>query len=102
MAKGGKRPGAGKKPGSKHSRTIEWEEFGRTIIGEGLGKALAELNKLKGERYLYHYEKFLSYFQPRATQTIAITNDPLRAFLEMTPEQRGKRILELQKQLDDE
>ncbi|HRJ28567.1 MAG TPA: hypothetical protein PLV21_07425 [Cyclobacteriaceae bacterium] len=63
--RGGKRPGAGKKKGSKHARTLLWEQFGRVVLSEGIAKALEELNKLKGEKYLYHFEKFLQYFKPR-------------------------------------
>lgn len=102
MNRGGKRPGAGKKKGSKHQKTIEWESFGQTVLSSGLTKALFELNKLKGEKYLYHYEKFLSYFQPRATQNISISSNPIKMFLEMSPKERGQHISKLNKEINHE
>lgn len=72
MKRGGKRPGSGKKKGSRHVRTLEWESFGKIILSEGLGKAITELRKLRGEKYLYHYEKFICYFKPKPKQHLGL------------------------------
>jgi hypothetical protein len=90
--RGGKRPGAGKKKGSKHARTILWEQFGKVVLTEGISKALEELNKLKGEKYLYHFEKFLQYFKPRNIDIGLTIDEP-----ELTEKELDNKIKSLLK-----
>lgn len=72
MPRGGRRKGAGKKPGTKHKKSLEWESFGRILLSEGVAKAKDELMKLNGDKYLHHFERFVSYFQVKQPQTFGV------------------------------
>lgn len=86
MPRGGKRKGAGMKPGTKHKRTLEWESFGRILLSEGVAKARTELMKLKGEKFLYHFEKFVSYFQVKKPVSfdLTVSSPDVRDLLKMS------------------
>ena len=72
MAKGGKREGAGNKPGNKHKKTLEWEALGDMLLGSGATNALNIMNdmaKSDPEKFLRQYSLLLEYFKPKLARS---------------------------------
>jgi hypothetical protein len=95
---GGVRKNAGKPRGTKHKKTLQWEEFGKQLLDNGLPRAMRILNRTSNERFMSYFLKLLEYFKPRA-QRIELTNEnPISIFLNMTAAQRSEYIKNLKSQ----
>lgn len=66
---GGKRKNAGKKKGSKNLKTIEWEQFGRTVIDGNLQQVQDYMNSLDGKNNFEAWLKLIEYFKPKLTRS---------------------------------
>lgn len=89
-----------KRKGSVNKRIREWNQFGQVILSEGLDRALIELKKLKGEKYLQAYERFLHYFKPRMTSSQMEVQLNTEGFIielqSMSKKDKALKIYELQ------
>lgn len=59
----------GKPSGSKHQKTIEWEELGRTLLTKHSERANQILASCDDDKFLDHYGKLLEYFKPKLQRT---------------------------------
>lgn len=68
--KGGKRNGAGRKIGSVGQRTIEWDNFGKKLLGEdNLERALEIMRKSKDDDFIRYFTTLAEYFKPKLART---------------------------------
>lgn len=69
MAQGGKRPGAGRKEGSKNLRTLQWEALGDAITSTHTERFNRILSEVKDETFVTLYLQALEYFKPKQART---------------------------------
>jgi hypothetical protein len=69
MASGGKREGAGKPKGTKHKKTVQWEQLADSIIGKCAERFEHELFSLEGKDFVNAYIQVLNYFKPKYQST---------------------------------
>ncbi len=67
--RGGYRPNAGSKPGSKKKKTVEWERLGKFLTETGAERALEVMGKMEDEKFIDVYMKMLEYFKPKLART---------------------------------
>ena len=85
--RGGYRPNAGSKPGSKKKKTIEWERLGKFLTETGAERALTVMGKMEDEKFIDVYMKMLEYFKPKLARTeIRDADHVIRPFI-VLPEQ---------------
>ena len=69
MAKGGRRPGAGRPEGSKNLRTLQWEALGDAITSIHTERFNRVLSEAKDETFVSLYLQALEYFKPKQART---------------------------------
>ena len=67
--KEGKQPGAGRKPGSKNERTLQWEELGNALITKHSGRANKIMESCEDDIFMDNFHKLLEYFKPKQART---------------------------------
>lgn len=68
--KGGKRENAGRKRGGKNKRTVEWEAFGKQLLGESnLNRALEIMNRAKDDDFMKYFTTLSEYFKPKLARS---------------------------------
>ena len=68
MAKGVKgfqKGNEGRPVGSKSTRTIEWENFGKELLEKGMPRALEIMDTCEDEKFMNHFTGLLEYFKPK-------------------------------------
>lgn len=56
----------GLKPkGSKSTRTLEWEQFGKELLEKGMPRALEILDICEPNMFMNHFTGLLEYFKPK-------------------------------------
>jgi hypothetical protein len=56
---------SGIKKGQKQRRTLEWEEFGKTVIEGNLDRIQDYMNTLEGRELFEAWLKVVDYFRPK-------------------------------------
>jgi hypothetical protein len=51
--------------GSKHLKTIEWEQFGRELLEKGMPRALDIMETCEDDKFMNHFTGLLEYFKPK-------------------------------------
>ena len=60
----------GKKVGSKNQKTLEWEEFGRTLVGaKNLKRAVKIMEDSDPTLFMKYFANLLEYFKPKLNRT---------------------------------
>lgn len=54
-----------KPKGSKHIKTIEWENFGKELLEKGMPRALKIMDTCEDEKFMNHFTGLLEYFKPK-------------------------------------
>ena len=54
-----------KPKGSKHNKTIEWENFGKELLEKGMPRALEIMDTCEDEKFMNHFTGLLEYFKPK-------------------------------------
>ena len=54
-----------KPKGSKHIKTIEWENFGKELLEKGMPRALEIMDTCEDEKFMNHFTGLLEYFKPK-------------------------------------
>ena len=68
-AKGQPKTG-GKKLGTKNQKTLEWEEFGRTLVGaNNLERAVKIMEESEPALFMKYFANLLEYFKPKLNRT---------------------------------
>ena len=68
MAKGVKgfqKGNEGRPVGSKSTRTIEWENFGKELLEKGMPRALEIMDTCEDDKFMNHFTGLLEYFKPK-------------------------------------
>lgn len=68
MAKGVKgfqKGNEGRPVGSKSTRTIEWENFGKELLEKGMPRALKIMDTCEDDKFMNHFTGLLEYFKPK-------------------------------------
>lgn len=74
--KGGKRENSGRKPGGKNKRTVEWEAFGKQLLGESnLNRALEIMNRAKDDDFMKYFTTLSEYFKPKLARSEVDVSD---------------------------
>lgn len=60
---------AGKPPGTKSKKTLEWEEFGRELLEKGMPRALDILSTCEDEDFMNNFTSLIEYFKPKLART---------------------------------
>lgn len=55
----------GKPIGSKGTKTLEWEEFGKQLLENGLPRAIEILQTCDDEKFIAQFANLLEYFKPK-------------------------------------
>jgi hypothetical protein len=59
----------GTKPkGSKSRRTLEWEEFGRELLKNGMPRALSVMQSCPDQMFMNCFTSLLEYFKPKLSR----------------------------------
>ena len=53
----------------KHQKTKQWEALGDFMTDQGAKKAIGIIKRLDDVAFLEQYQKLLSYFKPKMTQS---------------------------------
>lgn len=67
--RGGYRPNAGSKPGSKKKKTLEWENFGKKVLDQGMPRFLEILKDSDDEQFAKVFIQIIEYFKPKLART---------------------------------
>ena len=60
----------GKVKGSKNKKTLEWEEFGRTLVGaKNLERAVHIMETSEPALFMKYFANLLEYFKPKLNRT---------------------------------
>lgn len=59
---------SGKPKGTKNTKTIEWEEFGKELLNEGSMKAKRILSESTDENFMKYYIQLIEYFAPKQSR----------------------------------
>lgn len=60
----------GYKPvGSKSTKTLEWEEFGKQLLENGLPRAIEILQTCEDEKFIAQFTNLLEYFKPKLARS---------------------------------
>ncbi len=54
-----------KPKGSKPTKTIEWENFGKELLEKGMPRALEIMDTCEDEKFMNHFTGLLEYFKPK-------------------------------------
>lgn len=59
---------AGKPKGTKNTKTIEWEDFGKELLNEGSAKAKRILSESTDDNFMKYYIQLIEYFAPKQSR----------------------------------
>ena len=59
----------GKPIGSKGTKTLEWEEFGKQLLENGLPRAIEILQTCDDEKFIAQFTNLLEYFKPKLARS---------------------------------
>ena len=67
--KGFQKGNEGRPVGSKSTRTIEWENFGKELLEKGMPRALKIMDTCEDDKFMNHFTGLLEYFKPKLART---------------------------------
>ena len=59
---------AGKPKGTKNSKTLEWEEFGKELLSSGTIKAKLILESADPDTFMKYFIQLVEYFAPKQSR----------------------------------
>lgn len=59
----------GKPVGTKSAKTLEWEEFGKELIANGLPRAIEILQTCDDDKFIAQFSNLLEYFKPKLARS---------------------------------
>lgn len=59
----------GKPKGAKGTKTLEWEEFGRQLLENGLPRAMEILATCDDDKFIAQFSNLLEYFKPKLARS---------------------------------
>lgn len=98
----GNRHGKGRRKGSKSKRVVEWEQFGRQLLDDGLPRVQRILKSSNDEMFMRHFLDLVAYFKPKPKQVHEVeleTVNPIKLFLAMDPGQREDYLKKLKSKM---
>lgn len=102
MPHGGKRPGAGKKRGSVHRRTLEWNALGKELLTRGNARVQQILDRADDHRFMEYYLGLLKYFKPKPKNPVDVNihSSEILEFLKMSDAEQDRYIERLERELE--
>lgn len=59
----------GKPKGTLSKKTLEWEEFGKQLLENGLPRAIEILQTCDDEKFIAQFTNLLEYFKPKLARS---------------------------------
>lgn len=75
--------------GTKKKKTIEWEQFGKQLLGVGLERAREIMERSTDKEFMLYYLQLLEYFKPKMTRVESNVAGQLKLIIERKISESG-------------